>query len=218
MKKRVLAVVVAMVCMLASVMSVSAAKSTTADVTVSESQDGYYIVRSEADGFVDDNGQDIAVREEIEEFNAGEIKVEELIPEDNTTVLNALKDKTALTEIFDLHDVNGGDADADGYHRVKLHVNTLTDKCKDVKVLHYNVVDGKWEILDKSIVDIPNKTVTVVSKNLSPIAIFATVETGGETGETLPPMGTTSTTWMMFAGAAIVVLGASVIATKKRSF
>ena len=215
MKKRVLAVVVAMVCMLASVMSVSAAKSPIADVTVSEPQKGYYVIRSEAEGFVDNNGQVIAVKDEIVEFNAGEIKVEELV--DNTAVLNALKDKTALTEIFDLHDVNGGDLDDDGYHRVTLYVNTLTDKCKDVKVLHYNVDDNEWEILDKSIVNIPNKTVTVVSKSLSPIAIFATVEAGEGTGETLPPMGTTSTTWMMFAGAAIVVLGASVIATKKRS-
>lgn len=223
MKKRVLAVILAMVCVLASAIGVSAANSPTADVTVIESQKGSYVIRTGNDKFVydkddqnPDNDEEISVKADIEAYNAGEKTLAQLLSS-NTAVADVLKNKTALTQVFDLHDVNGGTPGSDNLHRVTLKVNTLTDKCSDVKVLHYSMKDSKWEILDKSTADIPNKTVTVVSDDLSPIAIFATVSTGTGSGTLSPDTAGTSSAWMMMAGAAVVVLGASIIATKKRS-
>ena len=223
MKKRVLAVILVMVCVLASAIGVSAANSPTADVAVSESQKGFYIIRTDANVFVDDKGdqdpsndEPISVKADIEAYNAGQKTVAQLLSS-STAVADALKEKTALTPVFDLHDVDGGKVGNDGLHRVTLKVNSLTDKCSDVKVLHYSMKDSKWEILDKSTADIKNKTVTVVSDDLSPIAIFATVSTGTGSGALSPDTAGTSSAWMMMAGAAVVVLGTSIIATKKRS-
>lgn len=223
MKKRVLAVILVMVCVLASAIGVSAANSPTADVAVSESQKGFYIIRTDANVFVDDKGdqdpsndEPISVKADIEAYNAGQKTVAQLLSS-STAVADALKEKTALTPVFDLHDVDGGKVGNDGLHRVTLKVNSLTDKCSDVKVLHYSMKDSKWEILDKSTADIKNKTVTVVSDDLSPIAIFATVSTGTGSGALSPDTAGTSSAWMMMAGAVVVVLGTSIIATKKRS-
>ena len=223
MKKRVLAVILVMVCVLASAIGVSAADSPTADVAVSESQKGFYIIRTDANVFVDDKGdqdpsndEPISVKADIEAYNAGQKTVAQLLSS-STAVADALKEKTALTPVFDLHDVDGGKVGNDGLHRVTLKVNSLTDKCSDVKVLHYSMKDSKWEILDKSTADIKNKTVTVVSDDLSPIAIFATVSTGTGSGALSPDTAGTSSAWMMMAGAAVVVLGTSIIASKKRS-
>ena len=223
MKKRVLAVILVMVCVLASTLAVSAANSPTADVTVSESQQGSYIIRTGNDAFMNDKGdadtsndEPVAIKADIEAYNAGQKTVAQLLSS-STAVADELKDKTAITPIFDLHDLNGGQVGNDGLHRVTLKVNTLTDKCSGVKVLHYSMEDSKWEILDQSTADIKNKTVTVVSDDLSPIAIFATVSTGTGSGTLSPDTAGTSSAWMMMAGAAVVVLGTSIIASKKRS-
>ena len=216
MKKRVLAVILAMVCVLASAIGVSAANSPTGNVTVTESQKGYYQVRKGADEFHNDmTGVDYAATPAIEKYNASG-KIEDLAIAD-ATVLEALKGKTDLTKVFDLHDVNGGNK-VGGLHKVTLHVPQLTEQCKEVVVLHFEekaAGQGYWEILKDSTFDTKAKTVTVVSDHLSPIAIFATVDTSAGTGTSYPMAGTSST-WMLFAAAALVVVGSGVVVARKR--
>ena len=123
---------------------------------------------------------------------------------------------TALTKIFDLHDVNGGKV-VEGKHRVVLKVSTLPDNCTDVEVLHYSMDDKKWELLEESTFDKANKTVTVVSDDLSPIAIYAKTSTGGSGQGTSHPTVGTSSTWMLYAAIALVAMGACVVVYQKKS-
>lgn len=221
MKKKILAGVLVMVFVLASVMGVSAAGSKDGQVSVTQpSANAGYVIREGRDKFLNDKGTSdtsddefIANKDEILAYNAGTLSLDNLLG-NATAVKNALKGKTALTEIFDLHDINGG-TPVNGKHRVTINVPSLSSKCTGVKVLHYSMKDLKWETLDESTVDIAKKQVTVVSDDLSPIAIFATVSTGSGSGSS-PATGMESATWMIFAAAAIVVAGV-VVTRKKRA-
>ena len=206
-----------MVFVLASVMGVSAAGSKDGQVSVTEpSAQAGYIIRVGSEQFFNDNvtpAQALENKDEILAYNAGTLSLDNLLG-NATSVKSALQGKTALTEIFDLHDIAGG-TPTGGKHRVTLNVPALSSKCSDVKVLHYSMVDKKWETLDESTADIAKKQVTVVSDDLSPIAIFATVSTGSGTGSS-PATGMESATWMILAAAAIVVAGV-VVTRKKRA-
>ena len=194
MKKRVLAGIFMMVFMLASVMGVSAANSPTANVTVEQAQQGSYVVRTDSTQF-DNVGA--TVKTDILAFNGGTKTVEEMLG-NATDVKAQIANKTALTKVIDLHPENGG-APVGGKHQVKLNVPTLTDKCSGVVVLHYSTVDSKWEVIESSF-DTAAKTVTVVTDDLSPIVLFATVSTGSQTGDNLQTgMWTT-----LAVGAAVV--------------
>ena len=224
MKKRVLAGILMMVCVLASVMSVSAAYSPIKAPTISETTGdnisnkvGKYVIRTGADAWLDDNNnnQPVAVKDDIVAFNEGTKKLDDVLA-NASTVKDALAGMTALTKIFDLHDENGGNL-VDGKHRVVLVVPTLPDNCTDVEVLHYSMVDKKWELLEESTFDKANKTVTVVSDDLSPIAIYAKTSTpSGGQGTAHPTVGTSST-WMLYAAIALVALGAGVVVYQKKS-
>ena len=224
MKKRVLAGILMMVCVLASVMSVSAANSPIKAPTISETTGdnisnkvGKYVIRTGADAWLDDNNnnQPVAVKDDIVAFNEGTKKLDDVLA-NASTVKDALAGMTALTKIFDLHDENGGNL-VDGKHRVVLVVPTLPDNCTDVEVLHYSMVDKKWELLEESTFDKANKTVTVVSDDLSPIAIYAKTSTpSGGQGTAHPTVGTSST-WMLYAAIALVALGAGVVVYQKKS-
>ena len=220
MKKTILAAVLVMVMVMASVIGVSAAGSSQGAPTVTEQSKGSYIIRKGSEQFMDDQGDtdpsnDVYVenKDEILAYNAGTKTLKSLLS-GYDSVYKKLDKKVALTQVFDLHDKNGGNM-VNGKHVVTIYVPTLTDKCSDVKVLHYSMADDKWEILEESTVDIAKKTVTIVSDDLSPIAIFATVKSGSGTGQS-PATGTESLTWMIWAAAAVVVLGAGVVAARKR--
>lgn len=216
MKKKILAGILIMVLSLAAVMGVSAAGSSEGSVTVVGQNSASYIIRTGADRFTDDrnNNADIVNKADILAYNAGTKTLAQLLG--NSSVLSALNGKTDLTKIFDLHDVNGGaKAPGDNYHRVTLKVPALSNKCSEVKVLHYSVEAGAWEILDQSVVDIANKKVTVVTDDLSPIAIFAKVSGGSGSGQS-PATGVQSSAWMIWTAAALVVLGSGVVIVRKK--
>lgn len=219
MKKRVLAVILTMVCVLASAIGVSAANSPSGKVTVIGEQAGYYKIREVDDKLVNEaTGAKYAATDAINKYNASG-KIADLGIQDKD-VLKALEGKTDLTKVFDLHDERGGNPDANGIHRVPLYVPQLTENCEEdsVVVLHFRE-DGnnpaKWEILKDCTVDSKNKTVTVVSDHLSPIAIFATVKAGSGVG-TSYPMGGTSSTWMLWTAVALVIVGSGVVVARKR--
>jgi len=217
MKKKILAGILIMVFALATVMGVSAAGSSQGNVTVVGPNVGSYIIRSGAAAFTDDNNNNapIANKADILAYNAGTKTLAQLLGS-NSSILATLKGKTDLTKIFDLHDVNGGAKEpGDNYHRVTLKVPALSNKCSEVIVLHYSVEAGAWEILDKSVIDIANKKVTVVTDDLSPIAIFAKVSGGSGSGQS-PATGVNSSAWMIWTAAALVVLGSGVVIVRKK--
>ena len=211
MKKTFLAVVLVVVMALASVMSVAAANSSQGAPSVSENQKSYYIIRTGAEQFVNVPSES---KDDISAYNAGTKTLKALL-NGYDLVYGQLEKKTDLTKIFDLHPVNGGNPDSSNNHVVTLNVPTLTENCSEVTVLHYSVAEGTWEILEGTKADPAKHTVTITTDDLSPIAIFATVKSGSGAGQS-PATGTESLTWMIWAAAAVVVLGAGVVVARKR--
>lgn len=198
MKKKVLAGIMMAVMMVASVMSVSAAGSVSKEVVTS----GDSAKDHQTDLVFD---VDDSVKKVIDELNAG-----------NITSLSAdiqkkLAGKTLVAEVVDLQHT---DASGTCGHEVELTVTPLTDKCKDVVILHYNKVAKAWEVIEP--ISVNGDVVVAKYDNLSPVAIYANVSTSGSTGTSPATVGTSSA-WMLWAAVAIVALGAGVVATQKKS-
>ena len=100
-------------------------------------------------------------------------------------------------------------------HTLKLDVPALKN-CdpNSVVVLHYSETRGYWEVVTE--VKINGTTLTGKFQDLSPVAIYAKVTTGGAAGTSPSTVGTSST-WMLLAAVAVVALGAGVVATQKKS-
>jgi hypothetical protein len=233
MKKKILAGIVMFTMVMASVMSVTAADSKTKEPTVSEAskpttdqsgQQHGYVIRTDANQFkVDETSTDSPAKDAVVKFNAGTITVETMVGA-GTDAAKAVKDKDALTPVFDLHDLGNGKKNAAGKHEVVLDVPSLTEEYdKDsVVVLHYsnaqrNATAKAWEVIKPSSVDLKNKKITAEFEDLSPVIIYATkLATGEGSGSSDTTVGTSST-WMLWAAAALVVVGAGVVVSQKKS-
>jgi hypothetical protein len=233
MKKRVLAGIMMAAMMVASVMSVSAAGSKQEEVEVGAESKGSYIVESEKDTFdylVDDITSKLpsgATEEKKEELKASAkeaqkaivaMNAKEEIPASVVADIPEIKTKlagtTLICPVFEL-EATGELANSKDPHTVKLNVPALKN-CdpKSIVVLHYSVTRGYWEVVTD--VKIDGTTLTGTFKDLSPVAIYAKVTTGGAAGTSPSTVGTSST-WMLLAAVAVVALGAGVIATQKKS-
>ena len=228
MKKRVLAGIMMAAMMVASVMSVSAAGSKQEEVEV-----GAESVESEKDTFdylVDDITSKLpsgATEEKKEELKASAkeaqkaivaMNAKEEIPASVVADIPEIKTKlagtTLICPVFEL-EATGELANSKDPHTVKLNVPALKN-CdpKSIVVLHYSVTRGYWEVVTD--VKIDGTTLTGTFKDLSPVAIYAKVTTGGAAGTSPSTVGTSST-WMLLAAVAVVALGAGVVATQKKS-
>ena len=69
-------------------------------------------------------------------------------------------------------------------------------------------------VADKD-VDYTKKTITFEIEDLSPIAIYADVVTGGAAG-TSPSTEGVSSAWMLYAAMALIVLGSGVVVYQKK--
>ncbi len=236
MKKRVLAGIMMAAMMVASVMSVSAAGSKTEEVDVETNlgSNAGYTVESEADTFdylEDVTGlvEDKTPAEQAElktsakeaqaaivEMNKNANKIPESVIADIKEDKAKLEDTTLICPVFDL-EAYGEHAQCiiDGFHTLKLNVPALKN-CdpKSVVVLHYSVTRGYWEVVEDVKVD--GTTLSGKFYDLSPVAIYAKVTTGGAAGTSPSTVGTSST-WMLLAAVAVVALGAGVVATQKKS-
>lgn len=150
-------------------------KETKESMKVVEEQKEEYIIRTGAEEFLKDDKNYISIKDDIVSYNEEKTTLAQLLEKDKD-VAEALEGKVALTKIFDLCPTDKAKKDAEGYYRITIDVPALSEDCESVTVLHYSVKEEKWEILDKSTADIPNKKVTIVSDDLSPIAIFATMK------------------------------------------
>lgn len=208
MKKRVLAGIMMAAMMVASVMSVSAAGSKTDEVEVSKDNAAGYTVEAEADTFKD---LDAEAQTAIKDLNDG--KISDSIVADIADIKTTLTGKKLVCSVFDL-EAFGSHPNCTNGHTVKLNVPALKN-CdpKSVVVLHYSETDKAWEVVDANV---SGTTLTATFKNLSPVAIYAKVTTGGAAGTSPSTVGTSST-WMLLAAVAVVALGAGVVATQKKS-
>ena len=210
MKKRVLAGIMMAAMMVASVMSVSAAGSKTEEVAVSESNTAGYTVEAKADTFKDLEAE---VQTAIKDLNDGK-EIPASIVADIKDIKTTLSGKKLICPVFDLEPF-GAHPNCTNGHTLKLDVPALKN-CdpKSVVVLHYSETRGYWEVVTE--VNINGTTLTGKFQDLSPVAIYAKVTTGGAAGTSPSTVGTSST-WMLLAAVAVVALGAGVVATQKKS-
>ncbi len=209
MKKRVLAGIMMAAMMVASVMSVSAAGSKTDEVEVSKDNTYGYTVEAEADTFKD---LDAEAQTAIKDLNDG--KISDSIVADIKDIKTTLSGKKLVCPVFDLEPF-GEHPNCTNGHTVKLNVPALKN-CdpNSVVVLHYSETDKAWEVVEAKV---SGTTLTATFENLSPVAIYAKVTTGGAAGTSSPSTVGTSSTWMLLAAVAVVALGAGVVATQKKS-
>ena len=232
MKKRVLAGLLMSVMVLASAMSVSAADSKTKPIVGGETADGKgsYAVTTEnpkfeglTDAAIDANENISAEKKEeakksaeaavavIEKVNKGEAV------SFTTDVDKEIKGKKPVTKFFEVE--AAGDHTNCGHsgHKVTLTVDTMTTGWKNIVVVHYSTDRVLWEaipVADKD-VDYTKKTITFEVKDLSPMAIYADVVSGGAAG-TSPSTEGVSSAWMLYAAMALIVLGSGVVVYQKK--
>jgi len=206
MKKRIVAGILMLVMMFASVMGVSAAKSRTDEVYVSGASEKRYIV-DDSEGVFAYLNQD--VQKTIDELSDG--KKTSL----SSTIQKELDGKSLICKIFNLVPVGAHrDCDSRGYHEVELTVTTLTDKCSDVVLVYYDTQTSEWKIMEPLKVE-GNKITAKYPQLQAPVAIYAKVAAGGAAGTSPSTVGTSSA-WMIWTAAALIVLGSGVIVSYKK--
>ena len=201
------------------VVGVSAASKTT-DMAVAGDSKAYYEAQEMPESMLEQvAAQNQEYADLIRQINAGTKTLADLAkaaPE----LAGQLDGMTLITSIEDVIPINGGNPQADGHH-VTLSVPTLTKGMSDVKVLHYSLERKTWELITPSNVDVTNKQLDVVFKDLSPVGVVAKVDASQavtNTTGTSPKTGVDSTNTVPFAGAAVVLLGAAaVVAFRKKN-
>ena len=109
---------------------------------------------------------------------------------------------------------------SNGNYEVTMNVPAFTDKTTGVQVIHYSDERMLWEVIEPTSVDVKAKNVTVEFKDLSPVAIIA--DKGTTTATDSQPQGTSpkteegSSVWMMWMGAAFVLLAAGSVVVYRR--
>ncbi len=196
------------VMVLASAMSVSAA-SKEKPIEEVGSKEGYYEV-TPSTNFEDVT--DATVKAQLEKLNKGEaVSV-------TTDVDKAIKGKKIVQAFFDVVPVGThAECDAQGYHTLTLKVDAMTNKWKNITVVHYSTARTTWETFsgDKLKVDYNKGTLTFNVEDFSPFAIYADIVEEGSSG-TSPSTQGVSSTWMLYAAMALIVLGSGVVVYQKK--
>lgn len=230
MKKRVLGTILAAALIVSQAVTVLAAGSVSGQVALPEEYQGAYeVTEASPESFADVQEAAPEVYEEImavnEEISAGtadlQTVIERLAPEQAEELAAEVADKELVTPFFDLKPINGGILTEDGRYRVILSVPILTQFMRDVKLLHYSVVRGIWEIIDPENVDYTNRRIEAIFEDLSPVAVIANTE-AAEDAETVAGSaeGTAPKTganygWAMWLGAAVVLGAAGTVTWRK---
>jgi len=229
---------------LGSVMTVSAEPSYSTDITVPEDSEsyGYYVVLPILqENFV---GKE-ALYNEILEYNAGSLTVEELLSDEiegvdgGAEAWNFIKTNNmiAFTDMFDVQPV--GTAEENDTHRFTIHIPTLTSEMKVIRFLHFSMERSVWELLTPESVDYDKKLVTLHTDDLSPMMGFSTEKLaasgGGNSGSqstttqtpaatqspaatvpTSPKTAGTASDWMIWMAAAVVLAAAGTVVLRKK--
>ena len=124
-----------------------------------------------------------------------------------------------VTQFFDLKPVGNVQKNENNMYEPTIKVSQLTKNLENVNILHYSLERATFEIIEPKKVDLENKTITFEVKDLSPMAILAdkdSIKEPGAVGQAPQTEGKAST-WMLWAGAAIVLMGAGCIVYRKKN-
>lgn len=218
MKKKLISLAMLVTVFAMQVVGVSAASKTT-DMAVAGDSKAYYEAQEMPESMLEQvAAQNQEYADLIKEINAGTKTLADLAkvaPE----LAGQLDGMTLITSIEDVIPVNGGNPQADGHH-VTLSVPTLTKGMSDVKVLHYSLERKTWELITPSNVDVTNKQLDVVFKDLSPVGIVAKVDVSQavtNTSGTSPKTGVeVNNTWAGFGVTAVVLLSVAVVVLRRK--
>lgn len=219
MKKKGLGLILTAALLVAQSVNVFAAGSRTADVALSGDSAGKYeVTEATAETFAELAETQKEVVDKILEINAGTKDIQS-IAEDAPELVAELEGKSMATPFFDIKAIGEGMKDADGNYVVTMSVPTLTEAMTDVKVLHYSTVRNVWEVITPSNVDYENKALTAAFKDLSPVAVIGDVDESKANNADTEAVGTSpktgvSSSWMMFAGAAVVLFAVGTVLVK----
>ena len=201
MKKKLMALLTAVVLVVATSASVFAASSVAAD--------DVKVVGSDAK-VVQEDGSDIADATNkalAQGINNGTKTVQDL----NSSVSGA----TALSKVVYLSGNNGAN--------VTLSISNLTSSCSNVRVMIYDAASNTWKVYTASSVDLANKTATFSGLPDGPMVVIAdvasasgtTTKTTTSTTTSSPKTGVESSSTVLFA-AAIAALGAAAVVSFKK--
>ena len=239
MKKKLFGMVLAAALVVAQTVSVFAAGSKTASMTLDPESSGDYVLTEsieEASAFqaLEEDAQETATL--IRQVNDGSATMSNFIEavvnmvdsiagmtQEAVTELQAnLTGKAFVTQFYDLIAQDGVERTAEGKYRTTLSVPAMTANTEEIAVLHYSTVRELWEIIDPLNVDYDAKTITVEFEDLSPIAIiakegtFSTDAVGSQSQGTSPKTGA-SMSGAVWMGGAVVLMGmAAVVFTRKK--
>lgn len=222
MKKRLFGTILAAALMVSQAVTAVAAGSVSGQVALPDEYAGAYeITEATPESFADVEAAAPEVYEQIMAVNEGTTDLQTVIEELAPDLAPEVEGKETVTPFFDLKPINGGIQLEDGRYRVMLSVPILTQFMRDVRLLHYSVVRGVWEIITPENVDYTNRRIEAIFDDLSPVAVIANVDesaaaetvTGSASG-TSPKTGMTDG-WMAWAGAAVVLAAAGVLTYRK---
>lgn len=236
MKKRILVAAMTMVLTLSSAVGVMAAGSRSKDVVpAGDSVEKYVVTQNiqETEAYKTLKTEEPETAALIDEVNAGTKSMasfaetlsalaEEMTDETAKAaleeVVKALESKDFVTGFIDLIAKEGAEKNSEGKYEVTLSVPALTEKTTEVEVLHYSTVRKVWEVIQPSNVDKEKKTITAEFEDLSPVAVIAKEGTFTSNVQGTSPKTEGVSTWMMWAAAAVVLLGTgTVVITRKRN-
>lgn len=205
--------------------SVFAAPSPTAEVTlVGDSQGKYVLEQYVGDKLEELRSEAPQIADVIKQINSG-IKpfgaIREIVPQD---IIQEIEEKTQetlenicmLTKFIDLSTIGEVEKTADGFYDVCLHIPTLTESMINVQILHYSTERSVWEVITPDEVDYANKTIRAKFQDLSPIVVIAKEDPSKAAGDisgegvgTAPKTGGASdaAAW----GVAAILFGAGAV-------
>ena len=236
--KRFAAVTIAMVMLLSSAVCVMAA---TSDQKV-QSADPEYVVNKDGNDITDAEYFD-ELKEEypevadmIEKVSTGKMDAAEFADAleawvDDSDLSDEAKERTKavikkikeeglefITEFFDLKPVGDVEKNDNGMYEPTVKASQLTDNLENVKVLHYSLERGGFEIIEPKEVNLKDKTITFEVEDLSPVAFLADKDSikASESVGKAPQTEGKASTWMMWAGAAVVLMGAGCAVSRRK--
>ena len=229
-KRKLLGALLAAGLLAAQAVSVYAAPSPTADITVTgDSQGQFELTQYEGEGLEKLREELPEAADLIEQINAGtrmfedirEIVTEEIVSEIEEKTGAALADVAMLTKVVDLDTIGEVEKSADGTYSVTLNIPTLTEAMTNVQILHCSTERNLWEVITPENVDYNAKQITAKFQDLSPIVVIAKEDASKTAGSiteegtgTAPKTGTQSDT-MMWIGAAAVLAAAAGVTFRK---
>lgn len=238
LSKKLIASVLMAVMLLTSSTCVFAKGSRTDDVILAGAQAAYYLIEQaieKTEDYIKLLEKAPEIPGMIDQVNAAKDKMEKFADlladfiekqEDGEAktsaenVAKAIEGKEFVTPFFDLIPVGDVEKNSNGNYEVTMNVPAFTDKTTGVQVIHYSDERMLWEVIEPTSVDVKAKNVTVEFKDLSPVAIIA--DKGTTTAADSQPQGTSpktedgSSAWMMWMGAAFVLLAAGSVVVYRR--